>query len=274
MRKITLASDADYLRLILYGRPGVGKTRTAATAALDERMSPVLMLDASANPMSIRNYPKQPDVIRMEMLTDFNMPYDWIRRGQSPDHPLMKMFDLHPPYKTLIIDQLTQWQRMFFAQAMNYASNPKYGPGDLVPRREWEHYNKVLYSMVNAVSLYCSLPIHIIMVAQESNKDPSSTDGVVGMALEGQSAIEIGSYVYAVGRIVPRARVGDQIMKVLEEATKTGTKAATVVFWTSWGGYDAKDQYGSLGQFMVDPNMTMIYDCIFGKNDADTTGVD
>lgn len=266
MRQVNISSDRDYLRLLLYGRPGSGKTRTAATAALDPRMAPALMLDAAANPLSLRDYTDAPDIIRMDMLEDFNMPYDWIRRGQPKEHPLTKQFNLRPPYKTIIIDQLTQWQRMFFAKAMNYADNPKYGPGDIVPKREWDHYNKVLYSMVNAVSLYCSLPVHVIMVAQESNKDPSSTDGVVSMALEGQSAIEIGSYVYAIGRIVPRARVGDQIVKKIEEATKSNEKAAVVVFWTTWGGYDAKDQYGTLGQFMVNPTMTMVYDRVFGED--------
>ena len=49
------------IRMILYGMPGATKTRTAATATFDERSAPVLMLNASAKHISIRDnltYPK------------------------------------------------------------------------------------------------------------------------------------------------------------------------------------------------------------------------
>jgi len=250
-----------YTRTLFYGRPGSTKTRTACTAALDSRTSPCLLLNAGGNPLSIRDYDPQPTIIEMEQLEDLNAPYDWLRKGQPVSHPFVKQFDLTPPYKSVIIDQITQVQRMMFAKTMGYDDTARYGPGTLVPKREWEHYNKVLYSMINMASLYVSLPIHVILVAQESNKPIE--EGVVGVALEGQGAIEVPSYVYVIGRLVHRGRMKTGLVTRMEEAS--GVEVVSVCFFASAGGYDAKDQYGALGDYMINPTLTQMLDLIYGK---------
>jgi hypothetical protein len=231
------------------------------TAALDPRTSPCLLLNAGGNPLSIRDYDPQPTIIEMEELLDFNAPYDWLRKGQPVNHPFVKQFNLTPPYRSVVIDQFTQVQRLMFAKVMGYDDTARYGPGTIIPKREWDHYNKVLYSMINMAMLYTSLPLHVILIAQESNKTPD--EGIVGTALEGQSAIEVPSYVYVLGRLVHRGRMKTGVVARMEEAA--GTEIVSVCFFASAGGYDAKDQYGMLGDYMINPTITKMLDLIYGK---------
>jgi len=213
-------------------------------------------LDAGGNPVSIRGYESQPDIIRVEELPDLNAPYDWIFRGQPVSDPLVKMFDLHPPYKSLVIDQVTQVQRMYFDKVMVTGSK---GPGDVVAKREWEHYNKVLYSLIHFANLYYSLPIHVFMSAQEREGDPD-TGRPIGPALEGQSATEITSYAEAIGRLVAWERVEPSLQRTLEKEYGAGSVQVLMVFRPG-NRYVAKNQYGG-SPFLVNPTITSMLDDI------------
>jgi hypothetical protein len=253
MAKRVDPNKAEYLRLLLYGIPGSTKTRTASTSASDPRTSPVLMLEAGGNPVAIRDYAKKPDIIRVEELIDFNDPYDWIMKGQPAGHTLVKQFDLHPPYKCLIIDQLTEVQRMMFDKVMNMS---RIGPGDLAPKRTWDHYNAALYSIINFCRLYDAIPMHLIMIAQE-REGSVEADRPVGPLLEGQGQIEVPSHMEAVGRMLQISRVEPKLARVLPEDTM-----AVAIFKQS-ANYQAKDQYGVLGAYMTDPSIPKIMDLIF-----------
>lgn len=248
--------SVEYLRYLLYGYPGSYKTRTLGTAASDPRTAPCLWLDAGGNPVSIRDYEQKPDIIRVQDLVDYNAPYDWIARGQPNADPLVKMFDLHPPYRSIVIDQLTQTQRMYFDKVMVTGGT---GPGDIVRKREWDHYNKVLYSMIHFAGLYYSLPIHVFMTAQEREGDPDS-GRPIGPALEGQSAVEVGSYAEAIGRLIAWERVEPALQRTLEKEYGTGAVDVLLVF-RQGSRYTAKNQYGG-SPFLVNPTIATMLDDI------------
>src|SRR5262245_38984839 len=68
--KIAPASDFDYLRLLVYGQNGKGKTRFGASGPN------VLLIDCNEKgSLSIRHYPAQ--VFRVETWTDIDLAY-WL----------------------------------------------------------------------------------------------------------------------------------------------------------------------------------------------------
>lgn len=264
MAKRTDPRDIPYLRALFYGIPGSTKTRTVGTACLDPRSAPVLWLDAAGNPISIREYDPGPDIIKIEELKDLNDPYVWIKQGQPKDHPFCKQFNLNPPYKTLVVDQITDVQRISYELV---TGNTTGGPGDLLKPHQIQHFLGILNQMIRFVKLYYDLPIHVIMTALEKNERDDMT-GMVRSAplLWGQSDTEVPGYAYLVGRLVHRAVVSSGLLKVLEDsADEQAQEIASVAFFLPSGKYVAKDQYGALGSYMANPTITKMLDKIWPK---------
>lgn len=253
--------ESPYLRLLLYGIPGSLKTRTAGTACLDERTSPVLWLDAAGNPVSIRDYPEHPDIIMVEELKDLNDPYNWIREGQPANHPFVKRFNLRPPYKCLVVDQITDVQRLSYNLV---TGNTTTGPGDIPKAHQIQHFMGILNQMVNFAKSYYSLPLHVIMTAQEKTETDTTT-GLTRNAplLWGQADTEVPGYANVVARMVHRAVTKTALLKVIEDATLEKVIDGVALFLPS-GKYVAKDQFGRLGSYIVDPTVTKMLDLIYG----------
>lgn len=260
-RKISIVQD-PYLRTLFYGKPGSHKTRTAGTACLDDRTYPTLWLDMSGNPMSIRDYERLPDIIEVERLGDINDPYNWIMNGQKPDAKFAKAFDLSPPYKAIVLDQITDLQRISFATVMG---QPNLGPGDIGKHAQRRDFYGVLGQMTRFARLYYSLPMHVIMTALEKTTTDEVT-GAVTMSplLWGQSDTEVPGYAYVVARMVHRAKMKGPVLKAIEDSAGEEALHAVALFMPS-GKYDAKDQYGALGNYMIDPSIPKMLDLIYGE---------
>ena len=67
-------SDVDYIRMILYGVPGCGKTTLAATACNLEEMSDVLLIDAEEGKLVIKRNKriKNPERITRVRVSSFD----------------------------------------------------------------------------------------------------------------------------------------------------------------------------------------------------------
>lgn len=267
----TVPTVPDYLKILFYGQPGSTKTRTSATAAADPRTSPCLMLEAAGNPHSIRDYDQKPDVITMESLTDYNEPYNWLAAGQRKDHPFVQKFQLNPPYKSLIVDGLTEIQRMSFNLQ---TGSTKIGPGSFPGKVQIQHFGTVLAQMINFTKLYFSLPMHVIITSLE-RQDKDDLTGSIKYCpyLWGQSKTEVGGYAYIVARLTHVAILTNENKKFLKaiENTTDGNVTSVALFKPT-GKYDAKDQYGmrdesgNLIDFMVNPSITKMLDAIYGTN--------
>lgn len=257
--KRTRPTQSEYLKLLLYGQPGSTKTRTAGSAALDERTSRVLWLDIGGNPLSIRDYAQQPDILEIEKLTDLNPVYNWLNGGQKPEAPIVKQYDLQPPYKTVVVDGVTDLQRFSFAAV---TGNTAAGPGDHGSRIEQQHYGSVLAQMTTMARLFFKLPMHVIITALERDTVDRATDTVIYRPLLlGQSATEVAGYAYAVIRLMHVSRLGAKQKREGEVNTDT----TSIALFKPTANMVAKDQYGTLGESMTDPTITKIYNRIYGE---------
>lgn len=248
----------DKLKTLFYGQPGSTKTRTAATAALDPRLSPVLYLEQGGNPLSMRSYTRWPDIVHMEKLSDYNPIYDWLLNGQKDSSPIVDILKLKPPYKTLVIDSITEVQRYSFRTVIGSSSAK---PGDIPASAERQHFNKVLSQMVNFANLFYQLPMHVILTSLESEtKNEATGDIFYKPLLWGQSSGEVPGYAYLVARMVHRARIEGKMYRVIGDAIDQVT--SSVALFQPAGTYMAKDQYGCMGGFMPDPTIGKMLDLL------------
>lgn len=257
----------DHLKLLLYGRAGSTKTRTAASAALDNRTWPCLMLEASGNPISIREYERKPDILTVEQLSDINGPYEFLSEGMPKDHFLVKEFGLRTDYKTLIFDGVSVLQRFSFRLVTGTALSP----GSIPKRVEIKHFNQVLAQMTMFAELYYDLPMHVIMTSLEAEKTDQQTGAIYYRPLLwGQSADEVPGYALMVMRLLHEKKVSARQMDS-DVATAVGEVIRNAEAETYAVGlispdpkYDAKDQYGTGLTFFRDPTVTKIMDAIEG----------
>lgn len=242
----------EHLKMLVYGQPGSGKTRLSASAALDPRLSPVLMLEAFGNPISISDYEKKPDIITLQEMKDFNAVYKWITEGQNPEATYAQKFDLNPPYETLIVDGLTEIQR-FVIRTVQGGRRTK--PGDLIGALGRQGFGQLLGTMLNWAIHFVGLDMNVILTSLEK-KDQSPT--YYKPLLWGQSGGEICGYVYSVVRLVSGLAAPKRLMSHKEDPLTDETD--NVAFFKDTVLYYAKDQYYLQTEHMIDPTLTKIVD--------------
>lgn len=267
MAKLRKLQQTPFLRAIFYGEPGATKTRTACSAALDPRTSPTLVINAAGNPDSIYKYESHPDIIDAVNIKDFNAPYDFFAKGQPENHVFRRTFELehfagNDPYKAVVLDQLTDIQHLSFSAIMGAT---KIGPGDFPTKREYSHYYGALHQMNNLVKQYFSLPMHVIMTAQEMIKNDEETGQArARVMLDGQASVTAPSYAMMVCRLQRTGSISPRIAKALKAAKQEPEWA--VGWFQELGNWHAKNQYAgsTLGDYMCDPTITDILDGISG----------
>lgn len=256
--------DTTFGRGLFYGPPGAGKTTLLGSALNDERCTPILWLNCGGNPESIRANKNigLATVIEIEELTDLDQVYEWISLGQKPDALFVKNcaklgIELIPPYKTVVLDQITQLQRMLCA---NIAGWTKKKIGDKLPPMEIQHWGQALNVLVWASNLYFSLPVHVWFTAQERMEKDGPNDALLefGPQLWGQGRVEVPSYALLVGRLVKRERIGSLVKK--ENNLTQDIYGACYFSYTERS--QCKDQYTGFPAVMPDPTMTKIMDII------------
>lgn len=260
MKKLDVTVD-KWFRGLFYGQPGSTKTRTAATAAMDPRMSPVLHLDIGGNTLSVRDYEVKPDIFEMDSLKEFNVIYDFLSKGQPDDHPMVKQMGAQVGYKTVIIDGITDVQRDAFNGVTGNAAK---NPADLVPPRQIQHYGTVLAQMTQFARMFYKLEMHVIVTALEKEDRDEATGGIYYRPmLAGQAAGEVAAYAYTVARMMHAARVTKQDTRAVSETGFEGVgQAISVAVFQPSGRIMAKDQSGMKVPYMVDPTMTKMLDLI------------
>jgi hypothetical protein len=170
--------------------------------------------------------------------------------------------DLHPPYKTVVVDGVTDLQRYSFSMV---TGNTKVGPGDIPAATQIQHYGSVLAQMTAFARMFFALPMHVIVTALErEDRDDGTGQIMYKPLLLGQSAAEVAAYAYVVARMVHRGRLETRTLREMGDAINA--KSVAVALFAPAGKYYAKDQTGRLGEYMVDATMTKILDKVFPKD--------
>jgi hypothetical protein len=244
MKLVNLAEQAPYLRLLVYGMSGVGKTYLSGTSMLCEETCPALFLNAVGQPVTLRNFDPPPLVIDVERMKDFNEPYAWILKGQplskrevagseflqACDNYLHKygFLDSESPeqgtFKTLVVDGITHAQRVSLDGVTGSAATL---PGDMPKQAQIQDWGGTLRQMINFVHKYYQLPIHVIVTAlcKEVTLEGMGYP-IYGPMLWGQSSHEIPAHAEIITRLVSLESLQTQKISVLKSSDPTGFEGA------------------------------------------------
>lgn len=120
--------NLPHLNLMIYGDSGVGKTLLAGTAAFVPELTPMLFVDVEGGTLTLSHFDDTAniDVVRVTKWQDMQKLYDDLYKGNHP-------------YKTIVIDSLTEMQKL--AMNSQLGAGTALDPGGNMPEfKDW-HIN-------------------------------------------------------------------------------------------------------------------------------------
>jgi len=261
--KINNYRALQYLRLLIYGQYGSGKTTFCATAGLDPRTSPVFWINSGGNPQVIaakRLHGAKIHVFDLEEISEFEDIYNWFANGQKLESRFAQKYGLKRKYPCIVFDGYTGIQKKSF-QAVQGKEN--FIPGRMPPKPSWDQFGKVLGQMVTIGSMFYELPdMHIIATALEHTDhrqiDPNDKESTIQYkepALQGQTLEQLPGWALNVGRMAVTASLP------ISTRMKVKGKPFTILQFERTETEDAKDQHG-LGFYHGDPTISQMLDIL------------
>lgn len=232
-RIVPVRDAAPYVKALLYGRNGSGKTRTAATAPK------CLLIDIEEQgTKSIRNY-HNVEVFPATSWSDIVYAYWFLRSGEHE-------------YESVVLDTITMMAAICMRQVLKEAEDrdPLKDPA-LASQRDWGKMGQ----MVGEYLLYYrNLPMHVIFTAQErsvDNEETGETERVPDLSPKPRGVAM--SCVDFIGRVYKRE------VRAVNKKTKKETKSwRTLMLTGPHESYITKDQSGMLPRIAPNPSVPLM----------------
>lgn len=228
----------DWLNIMVYGDPGVGKTYLAGTAEDDPRTSPVLFLDIEGGVTTIRNRTGIDVPPNMKNIKEIEVLYDKLWKSIDNKGKLY--------YKTVVVDSLSELTDVDMRSIMKdaYAKNPDKVDKDVPSQREW---GKARSHMRTIVRAFRDLPCNVIFTAQVATlqEEGQPTKYMPGFA--GKLRTELPGFMDIVGYMSSEVEQGVITRKIQVQGTRR------VV---------AKDRTAALGDILENTSIPEMFDLI------------
>jgi hypothetical protein len=181
-----LTEQERYLKLLIHGDYGTGKTRLCASSVLVESMRDILVIDAESGDLTITTEPlfkpyahnfsviKIKDFKAYARIQEFLKLHCQYRDMNSPEGDA-KLKDLErilfpahlynpetPPKKfyTVITDSLSEIEAYSLNQILGHSDRSRIDEDAGTP--EWAHYRQNLSQILRAIRAYRDLPMHVL----------------------------------------------------------------------------------------------------------------
>lgn len=235
---------AAFINFLVYGDPGVGKTILSGSASIVEEMSPVLLIDVEGGTLSLRTTFPKVETVRVQNFKELDAVYGELHRGNHP-------------YKTVVLDSLTELQKLSMLVIMRDLMNKEPDRDPEIPSvREW---GKNIEQTRRVVRAFRDLRMHTIFTAlAQTDKDVRTGVLLTKPSLSGKVANEVGGFIDILAYLyVKKDKDSDELVRMLL-TTRTDKEAA-------------KDRSGKLPQVIKNPSMQLILNYINGQIEKDET---
>ncbi|MBD3268523.1 AAA family ATPase [bacterium] len=227
----SMEETVKYLKVLVYGESGVGKTWLAGSAADVEEMSPVLISDFEEGLISIRD--REMDVLKVRDHHDLRELSDVIKNIGSEE----------VPYKTVIVDSLTE----LYDLNMEVQLRAEQRPNAVPELRDWLICANKMRKFLRFVR---AQPMNFITICQARVLEDELTGAVSRVPdLPGKLSGQVGHYFDIVGYLsVSLDRSGETVTRTLQVQP--------------YRRITAKDRTGEFGVAIEDPTMKKLYEAV------------
>lgn len=215
LKPAALEAEAQYLRMLVYGEPGAGKTWLGASAALDELTAPVLYIEHRAQIASLRSNPEfitamedgRLVILSLDKYSELNHIYTYLftlgGNAKPASGSIGSLFPNGPP-KTLIVDSLTELQR---TEVLRVAGNPVDKFLTEIDPPQIQNWGQLLNQFTLLANKFYALPMHVVFLGLE---DVDYAPRIVGqapqvtgfrLALQGSAQRQFPAYALTVMRL-------------------------------------------------------------------------
>ncbi len=228
-RTATPDSDSRWLKLLVYGKPGVGKTELCGTAVDVAEMNDVLFIDAEAGDMtlddSIRIQNAQNiDRIRVTTFKQVARIQEYLKahcsardsnnvellkklHSQVTGIPVEEIID-PPRYRTVILDSLSEIDAYCLYGLMSFDTAKPVD--DDIATAEWKEYRKNNDMMKLLIRAFRDLPIHFLTTCTASYTQDEMKRYNYAPQLTGKLSAQAQGFFDIVGFLIVGAPVEGQ----------------------------------------------------------------
>lgn len=229
----------EYINMMVYGNPGVGKTVLAGSADAVPEMRPVLIIDVEGGTLSLRDLHPDVDVVRVQSWKDMQKIYDQLYMGATE-------------YKTVVLDSVTEIQKFSMYKIMEdlVKKDPDRDP-EVPGMREW---GKNIEQIRRLVRAFRDLQMNTVITAlAKVDKDAKTGLTVTTPSLSGKLAMEVGGFLDIVVYMYTKMIDSENRRLLLTMGTDRQV---------------AKDRSNQLPAVIEEPTMQLLYDLIMNEGDT------
>lgn len=248
-----------YLKLLIYGNYGVGKTTLACTANDVSSMRDVLIINAEAGDLSVSEFEGLDEVTVQDFRTlgrinEF-LKQHCAARDEGDDKKLIQMEanlrgveekDIKEPrrYNTVIIDSLTEIEAYCFNQLLGITDTTRLD--EETQSAEWGEYKKNNSMILRVVRAFRDLPMHVIFTAAEQFQQDENKRYKYSPDLTGKLSKKVQGFMDMVGYLA----IGKDGEVTIRRLYVSPSPA---------GKYDAKHRYSAFKkEFFLNPTVKSI----------------
>jgi phage nucleotide-binding protein len=207
-----VAHTVRWFNLMVYGDPGVGKTKLGSTAQDVEEFAPMLIIDTEGGLATIA---ERDDIDAVEVKSVKAMNELFASLHEDFQHE-------KPTYRTLMLDSLTEFQKVDLADIMQdaVAKNAREDK-DVASQRSWGITINHVRALVRG---FRDLPCHTIFTALAKTDQDADKTIITSPNLPGKLAGEIPGFLDVMGYLYVDLERGKGVRKLQVQPTRR-TKA-------------------------------------------------